>query len=254
MPLALRPEVAAAHARVLGANVALLGSLDVVIEKAACELEEVLPHTPAGILTTIPRVAVIRASNYGGALAIRRGSEPPARSTGWPSSFHASTSPRAGVGSEPRSPGGQGRAPRGHHRARSGSSTWAFGLRPLRRGTRGPGQASGRGGVRSRTPGQSGGLCHGERSGPVRPQPLEVAIERGRARHGRANSTRSTSPARDKLAICRPPVEPGEGAGTGATSKPVGSRKDSATSMTPGPSSFGARTRLPGPPSGESAL
>jgi transposase len=66
--LVLGPEVAAAHARVLGADVALLGALDEVIEQAERELEEILPTTPAGILTTIPRVAVVRASNYGGAL------------------------------------------------------------------------------------------------------------------------------------------------------------------------------------------
>jgi transposase len=66
--LTLRPEVAAAHARVLAADVALLGSLDEAITQAERELEEVLPHTPAGILTTIPRVGVVRASNYGAAL------------------------------------------------------------------------------------------------------------------------------------------------------------------------------------------
>lgn len=66
--LTLRPEVAAAHARVLAVDVALLGSFDEAITQAEQELEEVLAHTPAGVLTTIPRVAVVRASNYGGAL------------------------------------------------------------------------------------------------------------------------------------------------------------------------------------------
>jgi len=66
--LVLPPELAEAHARVLAADVALLGSLDEAIERVEGELEEILPHTPAGILTTIPRVAVVRASNYGGAL------------------------------------------------------------------------------------------------------------------------------------------------------------------------------------------
>jgi transposase len=66
--LELLPEVAAAHARVLAADVSLLGSLDRVVDQAECELADILPHTPAGILTTIPRVAVVRASNYGGAL------------------------------------------------------------------------------------------------------------------------------------------------------------------------------------------
>jgi len=66
--LTLRPEVAAAHAGVLAADVTLLRSFDEAITQAEAELEEILPHTPAGILTTIPRVAVVRASNYGGAL------------------------------------------------------------------------------------------------------------------------------------------------------------------------------------------
>lgn len=66
--LVLAPQVAASHAKVLGADVTLLGSLDVAIEQAEREMEGILPHTPAGILTTIPRVAVVRASNYGGAL------------------------------------------------------------------------------------------------------------------------------------------------------------------------------------------
>jgi transposase len=35
---------------------------------AASQLAQVLPDTPARILTTIPRVAVVRASNYGGAV------------------------------------------------------------------------------------------------------------------------------------------------------------------------------------------
>ena len=66
--LTLDPEVAAAHALALAADVGLLGSLDEAIARAEQELEEVLPHTPAGILTTMPRVAVVRASSYGGAL------------------------------------------------------------------------------------------------------------------------------------------------------------------------------------------
>ncbi len=66
--LTLRSDVARTHAAVLAADVALLASFDAAIEQAESELGEILPHTPAGILTTIPRVAVVRASNYGGAL------------------------------------------------------------------------------------------------------------------------------------------------------------------------------------------
>ena len=66
--LMLSPEVAAAHARVLAADASLPSSLERVVDQAEAELADILPHTPAGILITIPRVAVVRASNYGGAL------------------------------------------------------------------------------------------------------------------------------------------------------------------------------------------
>lgn len=66
--LTLGPEVEATHAAVLASDVVLLASFDAAIEGAESELEQILPHTPAGILTTIPRVAVVRASNYGAAL------------------------------------------------------------------------------------------------------------------------------------------------------------------------------------------
>ena len=66
--LVLSPQVAQAHARVLAADVALLSSLDRVVDQTEQELADILPDTPAGILTTIPRVAVVRASSYGGAL------------------------------------------------------------------------------------------------------------------------------------------------------------------------------------------
>jgi transposase len=66
--LGLPPQVRAVHAEVLAADVALLGELDRAIGRAEDELAEVLPRTPAGILTTMPRVGVVRASAYGAAL------------------------------------------------------------------------------------------------------------------------------------------------------------------------------------------
>lgn len=66
--LTLPAEVARVHARVLAEDVELLGRLDWTIEETEHALAEVLPSTPAGILTTIPRVAVVRASDYGAAL------------------------------------------------------------------------------------------------------------------------------------------------------------------------------------------
>jgi transposase len=65
---ALSEAVSGVHARLLAADVGLLARLDREISWAEDELAEVLPQTPAHILMTLPRVAVVRASNYGGAL------------------------------------------------------------------------------------------------------------------------------------------------------------------------------------------
>jgi len=51
--------------RLLAADLALLGSLEAEILAAETALGEVLADTPAGILTSLPGVAVVRASNYG---------------------------------------------------------------------------------------------------------------------------------------------------------------------------------------------
>jgi transposase len=66
--LSLAPQVRGVHAGVLAADVALLEALDRAIVHAEEELGEVLPETPVGILTTMPRVGVVRASSYGAAL------------------------------------------------------------------------------------------------------------------------------------------------------------------------------------------
>lgn len=51
--------------RVLAADLSLLKSLDAQILAAEQELAQILPQTPAGVLITLPGVAVVRASNYG---------------------------------------------------------------------------------------------------------------------------------------------------------------------------------------------
>jgi transposase len=66
--LSLSPQVRKVHAGVLAADVALLGTLDRAIALAEDGLAEVLSRTPVGILTTLPRVGVVRASSYGAAL------------------------------------------------------------------------------------------------------------------------------------------------------------------------------------------
>lgn len=65
---ALPQALSEMHARLLAADAGLLQRLDCEIAWAEAELAEILPRTPARILTTIPRVAVVRASNYGGAV------------------------------------------------------------------------------------------------------------------------------------------------------------------------------------------
>jgi transposase len=56
------------YGRVLGDDVDLLEQLDRQIARCESQLATLLPDTPAGILTTIPYVSVVRASNYGAAL------------------------------------------------------------------------------------------------------------------------------------------------------------------------------------------
>ncbi len=66
--LTLPPQARGVHADVLASDVALLGTFDRAIAAAEEGLTEVLPRTPSGILTTMPRVGVVRASSYGAAL------------------------------------------------------------------------------------------------------------------------------------------------------------------------------------------
>ena len=51
--------------RLLAADLALLNGLEAEILAAEAALSEVLADTPAGVLTSLPGVAVVRASNYG---------------------------------------------------------------------------------------------------------------------------------------------------------------------------------------------
>lgn len=65
---ALSEAISGVHGRLLAADVRLLSRLDLEISWTEGELAEVLPRTPAHILTTLPLVATVRASNYGGAV------------------------------------------------------------------------------------------------------------------------------------------------------------------------------------------
>ena len=65
---ALSEGISGVHARLLSADVRLLSRLEEEISWTEGEMAEVLPLTPARILTTLPLVATVRASNYGGAV------------------------------------------------------------------------------------------------------------------------------------------------------------------------------------------
>jgi transposase len=67
---ALRLPVAerVCRATVLAADLVVLDMLNNQIDQAEQHLAAVLPNTPAGVLTSLPGVGVVRASNYGAAL------------------------------------------------------------------------------------------------------------------------------------------------------------------------------------------
>jgi transposase len=58
----------ACRAAVLAADLVVLDLLNKQIDQAEQHLAPVLPDTPAGVLTSLPGVGVVRASNYGAAL------------------------------------------------------------------------------------------------------------------------------------------------------------------------------------------
>lgn len=65
----LLPEAQRAlHAKLLARDASLLDRLDEEIAALEQDMAEVLIDTPAAVLTTMPGVAVVRASNYGAAL------------------------------------------------------------------------------------------------------------------------------------------------------------------------------------------
>jgi transposase len=61
------PQRASAEA-ILAADVALFSSLRAELDRCEARLEEILPNTPAGVLTSLPGIGIVRASAYGAAL------------------------------------------------------------------------------------------------------------------------------------------------------------------------------------------
>ncbi len=94
--------------QVLAADVALLTSLETEIAAAETALEEVLTATPAAILTSLPGVAVVRASNYGAAI-------------GDPARFPNAAAAYRSAGLVPALYASAGRSRGGQHISREGS-------------------------------------------------------------------------------------------------------------------------------------
>jgi transposase len=66
--LALPAPERATLEQILSADLALLAAIDEQIAAAEAELARLLPDTPAGVLTSLPGIGTVRASNYGAAL------------------------------------------------------------------------------------------------------------------------------------------------------------------------------------------
>ena len=98
LPSAERVPVAA----LLAADVALLDAVDAEIGRAEQALAEVLEATPAGVLTSLPGVGVVRASAYGAGIG------DPARFPNAAAAYRASGLVPAEYSSAGRSRGGQG--------------------------------------------------------------------------------------------------------------------------------------------------
>jgi transposase len=107
--------------RVLAADVALLSSLEAQIIAAEAALGEVLASTPAGILTSLPGVAVVRASNYGAAI-------------GDPGRFPNAAAAYRAAGLVPAMYASAGRSRPGQHISREGSVELRQGIIELGRG------------------------------------------------------------------------------------------------------------------------
>jgi transposase len=111
----------ACRATVLAADLAVLDLLNNQIGQAEQHLAKVLPNTPAGVLTTLPGVGVVRASNYGAALG------DPARFANADRAYRAS-------GLVPASYESAGRARRGQGISREGNAELRTAIIELGRG------------------------------------------------------------------------------------------------------------------------
>jgi len=129
----------ACRAMVLAADLAVLDLLNHQIDQAEAHLAAVLPNTPAGVLTSLPGVGVVRASNYGAALG------DPARFANADRAYRAS-------GLVPASYESAGRVRRGQGISREGNAELRNAIIELGRGLaqRDPDFARYRAGVKAR--------------------------------------------------------------------------------------------------------
>jgi transposase len=119
-PSAERAPVAA----LLAADVALLDAIDLEIDRAETALAEVLPSTPAGVLTSLPGVGVVRASAYGAGI-------------GDPHRFPNAGAAYRASGLVPAEYSSAGRARSGQHISREGSVELRSAIIELGRGLAG---------------------------------------------------------------------------------------------------------------------
>jgi transposase len=120
LPAAERVPVAA----LLAADVALLDAVDVEIGRAEAALAEVLAATPAGILTSLPGVGIVRASAYGAAI-------------GDPNRFPNAAAAYRASGLVPAEYSSAGRSRGGQHISREGSVELRTAIIELGRGLAG---------------------------------------------------------------------------------------------------------------------
>lgn len=130
---AMPETMSAVRLRILMADMELLAKLDQEISETEEQLAEILPETPADILTTLPRVSVVRGSNYGEALGditrFRHAGQAYRLSGLVPRRYESAGK----SGPPPRSRARERSATRGDPGARQGAASGPSELHPLRR-------------------------------------------------------------------------------------------------------------------------
>jgi transposase len=179
----------------LRADVSLLQSIDEAISSIESGLADVLPLTPAGVLSTMPHVAVVRASTYGAGL-------------GDPSRFRTAAQVYRMSGLVPRHYESAGRSRQGTPISREGKVELREAILELGKALRHGHPDFKRYAAELKARGKLGGVIAcalGNRANRVafamirEQRPFDAKLwgqGSGRAPHGRLASTRSKSPVR----------------------------------------------------------